>query len=80
MELRSANSMSMEMKMEYLATIFTPKFDAQVIKTFFHNSRNFNPRNFHFWWENPKIPGFKPSITYFQLFYRSKCANSKNGG
>ena len=26
--------MSMEMKMEYLATIFTPKFDAQVKKRF----------------------------------------------
>ena len=30
MELRSANSMSIEMKMEYLASIFTPKFDSQV--------------------------------------------------
>jgi len=30
MELRSANSMSIEMKMEYLATIFTPQFDAQI--------------------------------------------------
>ena len=34
MELRSANSMSMEMKMEYLSTIFTPQFDAQVKKSF----------------------------------------------
>ena len=46
MELRSANSMSMEMKMEYLATIFTPKFDAQVKKRFhlenniYHKSKN----------------------------------------
>jgi gamma-tubulin complex component 2 len=43
MELRSANSMSMEMKMEYLATIFTPKFDAQINSM----DRDFNKEILH---------------------------------
>ena len=36
-------------------------------KNVFHNPRNFNPRNFHLWSENPRIPGFNLYITYFQI-------------
>ena len=73
--------MSMEMKMEYLATIFTPKFDAQVkINLFSHygKSSRFEISNKHTFQINTMDRDFNKEILHLVDMLREVSKRQKS--